>query len=313
MPFDLSSLTPLTPLTPHAALGIPIALVGSIFLSVGAQLQHRGVNKVDAQTEQEGKTGLGIRQLLALVRRPSWVIGTVMLALAIIFQVTSLFLAPLTVVQPLGVLALVITAIVNARVTKSRLDGPTIRAIAFCVVGVGVFVTVAAFTTSSLPIHDTQLKIILFILAIVLVIFGGGFLLFRKRMTNIFYIVGAGVTFGFVATLVKADIDRATTIVHEGFHLRPQDILAVVAILGLILAGLLGSYFVQTAYASGPPDLVVAGLTVIDPIVGVTLGITVLGEAAGAPLWSAPVFVVAGAVAVYGVFQLAKYHPQNAA
>jgi drug/metabolite transporter (DMT)-like permease len=68
---------------------------------------------------------------------------------------------------------------------------------------------------------------------------------------------------------------------------------------------------VQTAYSSGPPDLVVAGLTVIDPLVGVTIGIVVLGEAQGAPLWAGIVFVVSGALAIYGVFQLSKYHPQT--
>jgi hypothetical protein len=296
-----------------AALGIPIALVGSVFLAIGAQLQHRGVNKVDAQTDTEGKTGLGIGQLFALIRRPSWMFGTLLLALAIVCQLVSLYLAPLTVVQPLGVLALVITSVVNSRVSKTPLDGPTIRAIAYCVLGVGIFVTIAALTTKSVPIHDAQLKIILFILVIVLVLLGLAFVLFRKRFnSNVFYIIAAGVLFGFVATLAKADIDRINTIVHEGFHLRPEDSLAIVAFLALIVAGLLGSYFVQTAHASGPPDLVVAGLTVIDPIVGVTLGIVVLGEATGAPWWSAIVFVVAGALAIYGVFQLAKYHPQNA-
>jgi EamA domain-containing membrane protein RarD len=55
---------------------------------------------------------------------------------------------------------------------------------------------------------------------------------------------------------------------------------------------------------------VVAGLTVIDPLVGVTIGIVVLGEASGAPLWAAVVFVLAGVVSIYGVFQLSKHHPQ---
>jgi hypothetical protein len=55
---------------------------------------------------------------------------------------------------------------------------------------------------------------------------------------------------------------------------------------------------------------VVAGLTVIDPLVGVSIGIAVLGEASGAPLWAAIVFVLAGALAIYGVFQLSKHHPQ---
>ena len=62
--------------------------------------------------------------------------------------------------------------------------------------------------------------------------------------------------------------------------------------------------------SSGPPDLVIAGLTVVDPIVAVLIGLLVLGEAATAPLWAFIGFIVAGAVAVWGVVQLARHHPQ---
>jgi drug/metabolite transporter (DMT)-like permease len=300
----------LVTLTPQEALGIPIALVGSVFLALGAQFQHRGVTKVDAGTLPADRAGLNVRQLLALARRPSWVIGTVLLALAIVFQLVSLKFSPLTVVQPLGVLGLVITSIVNARVSHERLDAASIRAIAFCVIGVGLFVTTASLTTTSVPIHDKQLVVVLIILAVILVVAALVFAFFRKKFTTIFYIVGAGILFGFVATLAKVDIDRISTIIAEHRGLHVGDILTVVCLLGLILAGLLGSYFVQTAYSSGPPDLVVAGLTVIDPLVGVTIGITVLGEASGAPFWAAIVFVLAGIVSIFGVFQLSKHHPQ---
>ena len=50
----------------------------------------------------------------------------------------------------------------------------------------------------------------------------------------------------------------------------------------------------------------VAGLTVVDPTIAVVLGITILGEAAGAPLWAFFAFVAAGAVAVGGVFALSR-------
>jgi hypothetical protein len=300
----------LVTLTSSEALGIPIALVGSVFLALGAQFQHRGVNKVDADTAPENKAGLNIRQLLLLARRPSWLIGTLMLSLAIVCQLISLAIAPLTVVQPLGVAGLVITSIVNSRVSGKRLDAASIRAIAYCVIGVGVFVAIASATTTVVPIGNDQLIVVLIILACVLVIAALAFAFFRKRFGMLFYIAGAGILFGFVATLAEVDIARIETIIraHRGIHV--GDILTIVCLLGLILAGLLGSYFVQTAYSSGPPDLVVAGLTVIDPIVGVTIGITVLGEAAGAPWWAPIVFVAAGIVAIFGVFELSKHHPE---
>jgi drug/metabolite transporter (DMT)-like permease len=281
-----------------------------VFLALGAQFQHRGVNKVDAATAPEDKAGLNIGQLVSLARRPSWLLGTVMLGLAIVFQLWSLTIAPLTVVQPLGVVGLVITSVVNARVSHKPLDRASVRAIALCVFGVGAFVTIAALTTKSVAIGDAQLIVVLIILAVVLVALALVFAFFRKKFTTIFYIVGAGILFGFVATLAKVDIDRIQTIIKANSGLHPGDILTIVCLVGLILAALLGSYFVQTAYSSGPPDLVVAGLTVIDPLVGVTIGIVVLGEASGAPAWAAIVFVLAGIVAIYGVFQLSKHHPE---
>lgn len=295
------------------ALGIPVALVGSVFLALGAEFQHRGVNKVNDATAGNARRGLHLSQLLALARRPSWLLGTLMLGLAIVLQLISLFLAPLTVVQPLGAVALVITSVVNARGTKVRLSAFTIRAIAFCVGGIALFVTVAAYTTTSLPIGTVQLRVVLIILACVLAALAVAFGLLRKKVITIFYIVSAGVLFGFVATLAKVIIDRVHTLIQTGFHVVPGDGLVILCLLGIVAAALLGSYFVQTAYSSGPPDLVVAGLTVIDPLIGVTIGIVVLGEAAHAPLWAGVAFVAAGALAVYGVFQLSSRPERGAA
>ncbi|MDQ1555521.1 MAG: hypothetical protein QOI02_523 [Actinomycetota bacterium] len=312
MPLDPTAIASQLSLTPLQALGIPIALVGAVFLSLGAQYQHRGVSKVDAGKSTKVASGLSMGQLFALLRRPSWVIGTVMLGLAIVFQLFSLVLAPLTVVQPLGAVALVITAIVNARVSHVRLDRASIRAIGFCVGGVALFVAVAALTTQTRPITEVQLIAVLCILAVVLIAVAVLFVLFRKRFTAIMYILFAGVLFGFVATLAKVVIDRVHTLLLAGFNPTPADFLTLGCVVGIVVAALSGSYFVQTAYSNGPPDLVVAGLTVIDPMVGVTIGATVLGEASGAPLWAVIIFLVAGALAAYGVVQLAKHHPQRA-
>jgi drug/metabolite transporter (DMT)-like permease len=134
--------------------------------------------------------------------------------------------------------------------------------------------------------------------------------LLRKKFQAIFYIVGAGVLFGFVATLAKVVIDRVKTLSFSGFRLGDAEWLTVLCVVGMLVAVLLGSYFVQSAYSNGPPDLVVAGLTVIDPLVAIAIGIIVLGEASKAPLWATFAFIVAGAIAIFGVVSLARNHPQ---
>jgi drug/metabolite transporter (DMT)-like permease len=298
-------------LTPQQGLGIPVALVGAVFLALGAQFQHRGVNKMEAGTVGPARSGLSIRQLLLLLRRPSWVIGSLMLGLAVVFQLTSLGLAPIIVVQPLGAIALVITAILNARISKVRLERASIRAIVLCVGGIGIFVTIAAFTATSSPVSEGQLIAVLIILAVVTIAFALFFAYLRNRFKAIVYIIGAGVLYGFVATLAKVVIDRIKTLFIPAFHIGELEWLTVMCVVALLAAAALGGYFVQSAYSSGPPDLVIAGLTVIDPLVAVTIGVVVLQEAADAPWYAVVAFAVAGVIAVYGVLQLAKHHPQS--
>ena len=309
MTIDLIQLADQITLTPYQALGIPLALVGAVFLAIGAQFQHQGVAIVESHLGDHQRAGLNLAQLRALFARPSWVLGTLMLGLAVVFQLASLIFAPLIVVQPLGAIALVITAIVNARVSKIPLDAVSIRAIVACMVGIGLFVTVAAFVAKSRPITEVQLITVLAILAVVLTGWALSFGLFRKRVSPTYYIVGAGMLFGFVVTLAKVVIDRIKTISLDSFRVSDAEWLTLLCVVGLVAAGLLGLYFVQTAYSSGPPDLVVAGLTVIDPIVAVSIGVIVLGEAAGAPLWSIFAFVIAAAIAIWGVLSLARHHP----
>ncbi|MEH6780313.1 MAG: DMT family transporter [Rhodoglobus sp.] len=310
MPPDILDLADQVTLTPSQAVGIPLALIGAILLSLGAQFQHRGVAKMEQKHGSEARGGLNFSQIKALLARPSWVLGTAFLGLAIVFQLSSLAIAPIMVVQPLGAVALVMTAIMNSRIAKVPLDAISIRAIVMCVVGVGVFVTIAAMFAKSTVITQRELSQVLIILAVVLAIWITLFVIFRKNASPVFYILGAGMLFGFVATLAKVVIDRIKTIVISGSGFESTDFLTILCIVGLIVASLLGSYFVQTAYASGPPDLVVAGLTVVDPLVAVTVGILVLGEASDAPLWAVIAFVIMGAIAIFGVFSLSKHHPQ---
>ncbi|MFC6355760.1 DMT family transporter [Luethyella okanaganae] len=302
MDLELTDLVEFTR-DPRQVFGIFLALFGAVFLSLGAQFQHRGVAKVERNTQDTNGAGLNVRQLLLLLARPSWVLGTLMLGFAIVLQLSSLALAPIIVVQPLGAVALVMTSIVNARVSGVKLNRRSVIAICLCVGGVGLFVTIAAFTAVDKPVTGDDLITILIILAFVLVAFALAFVFLRTKFKALFYIIGAGVLYGFVATLAKVIINR---IQHSNFEW-----LTLVCVVALLLAAGLGAYFVQNAYSSGPPDLVIAGLTVVDPLVAVGIGIFVLKEASQAPWWADVGFAVAGVMAISGVFMLAKYHPQT--
>ena len=287
---------------PAILIGIPLALLGAVFMSFGAQYQHRGVTKVERLSGSSGKAGLSGGQLVSLLKRPSWVVGTVMLGLAIACQLTALAFAPLIIVQPIGAVSLVITTLLNARVTGIRPTRRSVTAIVECVGGIFLFVTIAAFYATENPITERETVVILGLLGIVIVGLAALWLWLRKRGQALFYIVAAGVLYGFVATLAKVVIERVKA--------NDFDWLTVLTLVALLAAVAIGAYFVQTAYAAGPPDLVIAGLTVIDPIVAVTIGLTVLQEAANAPVWAFVGFGIAGALAILGVITLARVHPQ---
>lgn len=303
MSADITDLVGQISLTPYQAMGIPIALVGAVFLSLGAQLQHRGVGKVEESHGDGAKSGLSLRQLIQLARRPSWLFGTLMLALAIVFQLVSLGFAPLIVVQPLGVVAMVLTNILNSRVQGLRPDRRVTRSIALAVGSIAVFVTISAVYAVERAFSDAQLWTIVITLLVVVAVTVTIFVVRRDRLRAMFYVGAAGVLYGFVVTLAKVVINR----VRSG----QIDLLILVCIVALIGAVILGGYFVQTAYSVGSPDLVIAGLTVIDPLVAVGIAVVVLGEAQAFPPLAVVGFIAAGAAAIAGVIMMARHHPQT--
>jgi len=300
---QLSNLVGQISLTPYQAIGIPSALLGAVFLSSGAQLQHRGVAKVDGTHAVGAKSGLSMGQLGLLIRRPSWVVGTLLLTLAIAIQLISLGFAPLIVVQPLGVVAMVLTNVINSRVNGIAPDARVRGSIALAVLGIGIFVAFSAVYAFERALSEEQLLFIMWLLAAVIVVVVAVFVIFRQRLRAMFYIVAAGTLYGFVVTITKVLINR--------WQSNQVDAFMILCLAGLIVAALLGGYFVQTAYSVGSPDLVIAGLTVIDPLVAVAIAITVLGEADRFPPFALAGLAVGGALSVIGVVLLARHHPQT--
>ncbi len=283
------------------AIAILLAIMGAVFLSLGAQFQN------DAVTEHHVPKRIRIRalrfsQIVDLLKRPRWLAGTSFMVLAALFQLSALALAPLIVVQPIGALALIITSVLNARIYKVKLDSKTLGSIAVILLGVASFVSLAATSAISTEMSDQKLLQVVGIMVLLLAVFAFAFAWSKGNLGPLSYIVGAGVLYGFTASLAKVVILR----VYQGDY----NLLTLFAVLALLAATFLGGWFVQNAYASGPPDLVIAGLTVVDPAVAVGIGIVILGEAAQADVAQVSGFAIAGAIAMAGVLMLSRVHPQ---
>ena len=295
-------------------LAISLALLSAVLLAIGTQLQNGAVGD-QKKAALSGRSHLKLNQLAHLIRRPQWVTGLVLTIAALALQFTALLLAPLILVQPIGAIALVITSLLNAKITKTRLNKASVLAIVLCTAGLSAFVVMAHEVAVEPDIDNNALMLILAMAIILIATFGYIFFKGASRFKPITFIIGAGALFGFVATLTKVVVKRLFQ--QDGFNRMitfqadlVTDGLTTLALLCMVAAGLLGAWFVQNAYASGPPDLVVAGLTVIDPLVAVSIGVVLLNEAMNAP-WPVMLgFVASGAVSVIGVFLLSKVHPE---
>lgn len=283
--------------------GIGLAVASAAALTVGNVLQARGVRVMETRA-----SGGGASKLLHLLRNRVWLLGGVLLGVSILLQMGSLTFAPLIVVQPIGVVALVFTALLTAIATKQAPSSQVVRAIAVCVIGVAVFVTVAALVSTQHAITDVQLVAVLVALAVVVVVTLVLLLTSRSRATKpIVWVLLAGVNSAFVATLGKTVILRVQTVLQtKNFEVDESNLLTIGCLLGIGVAGGLSVYLVQRAHAVNRPEVVIAGLTVVDPAVAVVLGITILGEASNAPFWSILIFIAAGAVAIAGVIALSR-------
>lgn len=276
-------------------IALCLAVVSAVALAFGAVFQHRGVN------ESHGAgTKFGVKSFLGMFSNRTWVLGMSITATGIICGTLSLALAAVMVVQPVGAISLVISVFIAQRTRHLKLTKRIIASVAWCTVGVGLFVLLSALIAKpqvqqgaeALPlVWATGASIVVFTLVKLTI----------RALPQLVYVIAGGVLFACVATNTNVVSVQLLT-----FGVGGVTWLNVVAI---VLAGLVGSIFVQSAYASGPPELVIAGLTVIDPIVAVFLGAVILGEAAGAPVWVVVVMSVIGLSACGAVFVLSKYHP----
>lgn len=281
-------------------IAVVCAVAGAFFLAFGAQRQGSAVSN------NTGGLALGGSGFVRLLSNPRWVLGLLLLGVGTALNVVALTLGTLTVVQPIGAIALVITTIVNSRDQGIRLNRATVVSITACVAGSALFVLMAVnVVRENTQVTVTQELTVVLLLSIVVIFFGGALVLFKHRLKSFFYIIGSGMLFGFVAVLTR--IIAKQFFDPNGLYLQNVQWYSVIAIAA---AGGLGSWFVQSAYANGPPDLVIAGLTVIDPIVGIAIGITILGELRDdVPPVVAIAMAGAAILAIVGVIALSRHHP----
>ena len=229
----------MTSLTTIPFLAIGLAVLASVAFAVAAVLQHRAVA---AQSDDADGDALSLRGMREVSRRPGWLLGLGLAAGGSTIHAIALVLAPLSVVQPVGVLAVPIAVVLTAARSRTRPATGVLVGVAVCVAGVALFVGTAAGTAVSTPApNGATLFAGVVVAGIVLVLAGLGYA--RSGWVRCVACAMAGaVAFGLVSALVRAVSQTVTS--GESQVLDPAVIAAVFGIVAAVtcrrLAGAAG-------------------------------------------------------------------------
>lgn len=245
-------------------VAVVLSLLAAVGFGIASVLMHRGANQV----RQRFPLHPGL--LLDVARQPLWLLGIVAEVTAVALHMIAVNFGPLSVVQPLLTVGLVVAlplqAALGVAVSRRALLAATLT-----VAGLAVFLFVQPTVESRDPQSITE-----WLPGLGLVIMTGLAALSvaltqRGRIRSLGLGAAAGSVFALSAGLVKT----------WGEILAAGGVPALVTsweLWAALGAGLVGALLSQAAFQAGPLGGPLAAMMVIDPVIGVSLGAIVFGE-----------------------------------
>ena len=286
-------------------LGIAIVVCSSVAYAGGSTMQHLAVSRlVDADAENRA---MNLRQLWRLIRTPLWLLGLFTIFIGASAHIYALMIAPVTVIQPVGILAVPWAVLMAARIHHHTVTRAMWLAVGMTVAGIVLFTVLSASAASDHTVLD-PVAIGIGIAVVVSIGAGLGMLGWKGpvRARCLMWASGGSFFYGLSAAMVKATTEVVKV---DGFHGRP--VFWIVAPFLLLSYGI-GGFMVQQALANGPAEITVGSMTTTDPIVAVSFGLIVLGEGTRITPLVGLGMLVGGVLAVWGVVMLSRHHPDAA-
>lgn len=286
-------------------LAVCLVIVGSFCFALSAHFQHHAVDRhLEGNAHKQRMTMAAFGQA---VRSKRWLAGLALLGASFGLQFTALLMAPVSVVQPVGLLAFPWSILLAARATRTHVPPPVQLAVGLTVAATLAFTVVTsvhAVNPSDLIIRRVVVGALIVYVVAILFSFLGSRGPYSWRC--LFWSSGGALFYGLEAALMKSLIEYART------HTWPYHPEVYFIIAGLIAGALVAGWLIQQGYATGAPEIVVGSMTVTSPVVAVAFGFLVLGEGARITVPIALLMILLGAVAVSGVVALTRFHPTYA-
>jgi drug/metabolite transporter (DMT)-like permease len=269
---------------------IVAALAAAVSFAVAAVLQQESTQSVS-----EDKS-LSIGLLTELLTRPKWLAGGACLITGFGLQALALAYGPVALVQPIVVTELAF-AIPFGILRRHRRAGPREWAgIAAVITGISIFLLMASPSNGiQEPSSEDWLASLVPVGAVasVAVILGAA----QKGPKRAMFLgAAAGLSFGVLAVLTKAVTHLLSTDLSRAFVT-----WQVYAAIGVGISALVVS---QSAYQAGPLAYSMPFVGVLEPLVAVVIGDTVLGEQVRLSPGHFSAELIAAAIACFGIVLL---------
>jgi drug/metabolite transporter (DMT)-like permease len=248
-------------------VAVPAAVAGAASFGLASAVQQRATKQVPTAGT------LNPRLLLELIRQPVWVLGIVTVIVGLGLQLVALAFGPLVLVQPLLVTGVLFGAVFSALLAHRSVDRLVVLGALGCVAGLSAFLVLARPTGATTPRADGWALVPLAIGLGVIVL---GCLAVAARFSGAVHVAAlaaaTGVLYGITAGLMKVVTGQFRA---NGF-LEPFEhpLLYVVCAVGPM-----GFLLSQNTFQQGTliaPALAI--ITIVDPLVGVAIGVSWLGE-----------------------------------
>ena len=249
-------------------VAVPAAVAGAASFGLASAIQQRA-------TKQVPTTGtLDPRLLLELVRRPVWVLGIGTVIVGLSLQLVALAYGPLVLVQPLLVTGVLFGAVFSALLAHRRVDHLVILGSLGAVAGLSAFLVLARPSGGSTRLEQdgwAMLPLALGLGVTVLVCLAAASR-YDGPVQVAALAAATGVLYGLTAGLMKV----VTSQFRSG---GPAEVFTHPVLYVVCAVGPMGFLLSQNTFQHGTliaPALAI--ITIVDPLVGVAIGVSWLGE-----------------------------------
>lgn len=239
------------------AIGVALASAGCY--AVAAVLQQREATRHDSDTMVGGLELFG-----RLVRRARWWVAVSATVAGALLHVVALRFGPLTLVQPLGVSALVLALPLGAWLaqrTVTRSEWTAAGAVALGLLGI---LSLAPHHARPPHVTDAALGIAVGGCAVLVTLMVLASSWLNQRAGSVLRAAASAVLFGLASAMARLLVAGTSTVLVAAAT------CAVAAVVGMML--------IQTAYRDGGLGAPLATCTIVDPLAASVLGIALLGE-----------------------------------